>query len=388
MNGVFSTPRKNKMNKIIFTVVCFLFLSCLVPYGFIVSASFASEDSIVCTGHPDYPPFMWQYDNTIIGAGPELIRTVFRELNKDFIITYTGPWARVQEMAQNNKVDFLVGAYSNAERRTYMAYLKPYAKDPTSIFMLKGHTFLFNQRDHLIGKKGITLFGDSFGDDLDRFIKEELDVLRVYDSSSLFKQLISKRVDYILWGDYPCQINAAIKGIDDQITKAVPPLVFENMHITISKKSLHVSLVPEMNNIIARLKENGKIKEMLDKYLTLYATSKKISYAGEKIEVILSNSLAYRQEAVNQILQRSKLISNIRQQTAEENIFRTLEQKNTIIYTSKKFLNGNSRFKWISINGDEGFGFHEAYNGSIVALCQLAYESLLNDGTIKSSMGN
>lgn len=356
------------------------FLSFFILFCSILSAS---ENRIICSGHPDYPPFMWQHENTIVGAGSELIRMVFNELGKDFVIEYSGPWARAQEMAQRNKIDFLVGAYSNAHRRTYMDYLVPYAKDPTSIFVLKKNKFVFNHRDDLIGKKGITMFGDSFGDDLDIFIKEKLKVLRVYDSKSLFKQLSSGRVDYILWGDYPCQINAVMKGFDNQIDKAVPPLVFENMHITVSKKSSHAALLPAMNKIIVQLKNNGSIQKMLDKYMDLYIKLNTDAGAIGDVDVFIAKTLSHKRQLVSQISKRSQLKSSIKLLAADQNIFSVLSQRNTLVYTCKNLVPDYNETRWISINDSEGFVFNKKIDKGVIALLRLSYESMMNDGTIK-----
>lgn len=183
----------------------FLFaaVTLFVLFCFVSIPSWAKDSTVICSGHPDYKPFMWQHNNAIVGVGPELIRRIFTELGKDFTIKYTGSWARVQEMVRQNKVDFLVGAYHNDQRREYMIYLTPYARDPISVFVKKDQSFVFNNRNDLIGKKGVTMHGDSFGENLDAFIIDKLQIDRVYDSTSLFKKILFRQRDYILWGDFP-----------------------------------------------------------------------------------------------------------------------------------------------------------------------------------------
>ncbi len=361
----------------------FIILSILVLLLMLPGGALSGARKITCTGHPDYKPFMWQHDNTIVGAGPELIRLIFKELKKEFVITYVGPWARAQEMIQRNNADFLVGAYNNATRRRYMVYLDAYAKDQTSVFIRHDRQFAFHSRNDLIGKKGVTMHGDSFGDDLDAFVKEQLNVARVYDSSSMFKRLISGSMTYILWGDFPCEINAAMGGYRKSIIKLSPPLTVENMHMTVSKKSEYKVLVPAMNKIIKRLKDSGQVQATLTKYVNLYVQSQMVKaerLKEESITIMVDPRLSDRNDMVRMVSKRiwPKASTEILPGAADYS--RVLNEKN-LIYTLRQSVPKSKQVKWIAVDGDRGFAFHDNFDENILALWRLSYEAILNSGS-------
>jgi polar amino acid transport system substrate-binding protein len=362
-----------------FVISGFLILLLILPWS-----THAGSRKITCTGHPDYKPFMWQHDNTLVGAGPELIRLIFKEMKKDFSITYVGPWARAQEMIQRDNVDFLVGAYNNAKRRRYMVYLDAYANDRTSVFVSLARQFPFHSRDDLIGKKGVTMHGDSFGDDLDVFVKEKLNIARVYDSASMFKRLLSGSMAYILWGDFPCEINAAMGGYKDSIIKLTPPLTVENMHMTVSKKSQFKDLVPAMNKIITRLKNSGKVQDTLTKYVNLYVTSQKVQTEKIKedaVTIMIDGRLSDRENMVRMVSKRIWPKATTKSLPADPDYSRLLNKNTPLIYTLRRYVPKERQDQWVSVKGDHGFAFHKGFDENILALWRLSYEAMLNSGT-------
>ncbi len=231
---------------------------------------------MIVSGHPDYPPFMWKKGNTIAGVGAELVKKICDELDIPFEIRWNGPWNRVQAHARTGHLDLIVGIYSNNERREYLDYTIPYMIDPTSITILKNKPFTFKSSGDLIGKIGITMHGDSFGQKLDDFIKTKLNVKRAYTVDAIFKNLLTERVEYILWGYYPVAINAVTHGVDNEIMILQPPVVTENMYIAFSKKSPFGKYLESFNKIIKRLKDDGTIEQLVQQYLSIYNEEKKI----------------------------------------------------------------------------------------------------------------
>lgn len=360
---------------------------------FVVSTAFfqqaqAQGSTVICSGHPDYKPFMWQHGDVIVGAGAELIRTVFEDMKKPYTIKYKGPWARVQEMVQRNKVDFLVGAYDNATRREYMVYLDAYALDPTSVFVRKDGLFSFSNRNDLIGKKGVSMHGDSFGDDLDAFIKDKLKISRVYDSKTLFKRLVSGQMDYILWGDFPCEINAAMEDIDREIQKLYPPLVMAKMHITVSKKSRFVGLVPQMNRIIKQMESSGRIKKMLDKYMRLYVGSSKVDGKREKdrpVTLAFDPSCDINRDVVLKGTSQVWPGAKIKTLETGSDVSDLIAGNDKVVVTSLSGLKNRRDIEWLAMNDTCGLAYSRNLNENILALWQLQVEALINTGAYSLS---
>lgn len=226
-----------------------------------------AETPIVVSGHPDYPPFMFQSEATIVGVGVDIATIALNELKIPMVVRYTGPWKRVQKNARHGRVDLIVGIYSNSERREYLDYTDPYALDPTTVFTLKDRVFAYESWDDLVGKRGTSMLGDSFGQELDQFIKEHLQLDRVFKVEENFVRLKDGRADYFLWGYYPTLISAKKHGYDAMIDVITPSIVEENMYMAFSKQSSFKKLVPQFNRIIARLKSDGTIDKLIAKHM-------------------------------------------------------------------------------------------------------------------------
>ncbi len=231
-----------------------------------------AENRLIISGHPDYPPVMWKENEKIVGVGPDLAARVFNELGVAYEIRFSGPWKRVQENARSGEIDFIVGIYSNDERKTYLDFTVPYMTDPNSIFVMKNKTFHFDKWEDLIGKKGLTMHGESFGVELDRFIDEKLSMHKAYDVNTIFKLLETGRSDYILWGYYPFLIHIVQTGYKDRIIPLPKNVTVENMYMAFSKKSKYLHLLPEVNRLILKFKAQGQIDQWVKKHLNYFET--------------------------------------------------------------------------------------------------------------------
>ena len=83
-----------------------------------------------------------------------------------------GSWADAQAATRDGKADMIFGVYFNDERAQYLDYVQPaFIYDDVAVFVLKGKGFEFKGQDDLIGKKGVTNEGESYGNDFDAFMK-------------------------------------------------------------------------------------------------------------------------------------------------------------------------------------------------------------------------
>lgn len=249
------------MRKTIAILIIGLFLS--------VNPIFA-KDSLVVSGHPNYPPITWKKGDTIVGVAAELVKTILTELQIPFEIKATGPWIRVQQNARNGTVDMITSAYINEARKHYMEYSIPFITDPSVIFVLKGNGFTLNRWEDLIGKQGTTTLGESYGEEFDQFIETYLKMDRVKTHIQNFKKLEKGRADYMLFPLYPGQVIAQQTGYADMI-EILPKVVYEaNFYVTFSKKSKFKYLLPQINKMIRDLKSKGTIEKWFHQFQTEY----------------------------------------------------------------------------------------------------------------------
>ena len=228
-----------------------------------------SGQEFIASGHPEWAPIMYQKDDLIAGAGPDIAIKVFSDLGIKISSLYKGSWDVVQESAKSGKIDVIVAAYKNAERETYMDYSVPYTVDPVSLFVQKGKEFAYANKEDLIGKKGVVTIGDSYGQEFDDFLKANLSVKAVSTPDEAFALLTSGEADYFIYALYSGQNALTSKKLTGQIVILPNYVSQENFYLTISKKSPLVKYLSQVNSLLDKYKADRTIDKIIEKENTL-----------------------------------------------------------------------------------------------------------------------
>lgn len=243
-----------------------LCLGVFVALTFSGGAAHAADTctKIVSTGHPQYPAIAFKQGDRIVGAAPSLVEAISKDLEIPLESKFVGTWSEAQEAARDGKADMIVGVYFNDERAEYLDYVKPaFIFDPVVVFVAKDKTFDFKDENDLIGKKGATNKGESYGTKLDAFIKDKLDVARTDGIDDALNDLASGKVDYVIAGYYPGDAELSRLGLDDKVKALEPALLSAEMFVAFSKKSPCASLAPKFGEEIAEMTTDGRYHQML-----------------------------------------------------------------------------------------------------------------------------
>lgn len=226
-------------------------------------------DIMEISGLPNYPPVLWKAGGTLIGVGAELAKTICTELRVSFKFKQL-PWLRALSEAEEGEIDMIAGAYMKKDRQEYLDYSVPFMKDPAVVFVMKGRAFPFKDLRDLMGKKGVTMLGYSWGEAFDRFAEEHLDMTTVTKPLQAFKMLERGRADFFVCGLYSGGFVATEMGMADKVESLAQYVSQEELYIAFSKKSRFRHLLPRANAIIGRLKSQGVIDRWIDEYLREY----------------------------------------------------------------------------------------------------------------------
>jgi len=230
------------------------------------NAAFAQDEctKIAATGHPAYPVIAYKDGDSIVGAAPTLVETIAKQINMPLESKYTGTWEEAQAAARDGKVDMIFGIYYNDERATYLDYVQPaFTFDDVAIFVVKGKEFPFSGQDDLIGKKGVTNQGESYGNEFDAFMKDKLDVARANGIDAAFKDLLDGKADYLIAGYFPGLAEAAKEGNKDKVVALNQALLSQEMFVAFSKKSPCRSLASKFGEGITELTTNDSYDQIL-----------------------------------------------------------------------------------------------------------------------------
>ncbi len=235
-------------------------ISCLIVTCISVSNSFAA-DTFIVSGNPKAPPIVWEEYKKLIGVGPDLAKSILTELNLDYDIRVTGDWQQVQDKCKSGEIDMIVSAYKNDERAAYMEYSMPYLPQPTVIVVQKGKEFPFGRWESLIGKRGVSNVGESYGQKFDTFIKEKLSVQFIAFERAI--ELLSRgEADYLIVDLYTALIYTRLLQGENAITLLEPPVTTQNFHMTIGKNSPMAVQMPAINKKLYRLVKDGTVEKL------------------------------------------------------------------------------------------------------------------------------
>ena len=246
-----------------FVLLWFIFLF-LLP----VSVYADSCRSLVITGHPTYRPIAWEAKGKIIGAAPELVAAIAREMGEKKVTSKSfGTWAKAQEAARKGQADIIFGIYKNDERMGYLNYVEPpFMRDPVVIAVRKGYTFPFEKWDDLKNKKGVTNEGESYGNEFDDFMNKNLVVKRAEGIDEAFRELINNKADYMIVGLYPGQNELRRLRAGSKVEFLQKELSSFDMYIAFSKKSKCYDALKDGFSVkIKEYTDQGRMRQLLEK---------------------------------------------------------------------------------------------------------------------------
>jgi polar amino acid transport system substrate-binding protein len=251
----------------------FLCLSVFVALALAGHAAFAADHcaKIIATGHPQYPVIAFKDGDQLVGAAPMLVEAIAKDLKVPLESKFMGPWADAQAATREGQADLIFGIYYNDERATYLDYVQPaFMYDPVAVFVAKGKEFPFTGQDDLIGKKGVTNQGESYGTEFDAFMKDKLDVARSDGIDDAFKDLLAGKADYLIAGYYPGLAEAATAGIKNQVEALNPALLTAEMFVAFSKKSPCRSLASDLGQALTAMTTDGRFNTILADAITAW----------------------------------------------------------------------------------------------------------------------
>lgn len=241
------------------------------------NSSLNTRPTLIASGHGEYPPFMYREGKNIIGVGVDITKLIFSELNINVDSIYVGAWSRVLRKAKSGEIDVVVGIYKTDERLTYLNYpQQPYIAEPVSVFFYHNNQIDYNHWQDLIGMKGGTVLGESFGQEFDSFAKKNLDIIRLSGITQSFKMLKRNRLQYSLYALYPGLIKIIDADMKGQILHSSNYVSTQNAYQAFSKKSNFIKHLPYFNNRVKELKADGSVQRFIDQHMKKLSQSENI----------------------------------------------------------------------------------------------------------------
>ena len=289
-------------------LVCSLFLPFTPPL-------YASESFIV-SGNPNAPPVVWEQNQELVGLGPDLATAILSELKLPFHLRRFGDWQNVQKKAREGSIDLIVSAYKNKEREEYLLFSDPYLSQPTVILVEKGKEFAFTSWDSLIGKKGVSNRGESYGQEFDQFIMDKLDV-SYHQFERAIQILNLGEADYMIIDLYTALIYARLLQGEDRVSILDPPITTQNFHIAVQQQSKLAQYLPQINKKIDDYLKNNMVADSLMKHFdnwqrlinqrSAYLSKQQQSRSDQQVKYLKEQEEMARQRVLRTMVDREGL---------------------------------------------------------------------------------
>lgn len=228
---------------------------------------------ITVAGFIDYAPFgtVIHKEEKMNGTFTTVYQPVLDDMAKEnnLKIIYNTSKMTYPDLVQkvrSGNVDILIGAYHETELYKGLDFVFPsILSNPITVFMLPSRINEVDNMGDLKKLKGIRSSKEYYTD----FVVEQLKPynLELADNSyEMFEKLFTKKVDYILAGQYYGLMEASKLGLRDQISVAKQTLWKMPLFIGVSKLSQHRKmLMQKFTNYSERPENQEKIKQYLIK---------------------------------------------------------------------------------------------------------------------------
>jgi len=202
-----------------------------------------------------------------LGLGIDILQEYSRRHSLRLELKLNLTWTRSLQMLEVGDLDVIAGAYFTKERNETFQYSLPFTYDDIVVFQHKDNRFDVTSIHDLVGFRGARPQGGSYGDYVDIYAQNNLDMIFSPTGNRIFYTLINGRVDYVMLGLYDGLANIYRDNHENVIIPIEPPLLRNEVHLMFSRKSPCLEHVAKINFLISELAENGKLERWTTDHL-------------------------------------------------------------------------------------------------------------------------
>lgn len=214
---------------------------------------------LVMATNAEFPPYEYREGDSIIGIDAEIAKAIADDLGMDLVIEDM-QFDSIIAAVQTGKADIgIAGMTVKPDRLENVNFSTPYTTS-TQVVIIKDGSEIASPSD-LAGKKvGVQLgtTGDTYADDI-----ENAQIERYNKGFEAVQALVQDKVDAVIIDREPAKVfvsqNEGLKILDEEFT-------VEDYAIAVAKNN--DELLAQINESLAGLDESGKLKEIIDKYIT------------------------------------------------------------------------------------------------------------------------
>lgn len=237
----------------------FLCLAASLMMVFSLVACTSKKDELVMATNAEFPPYEYHEGDKIVGIDVEICQAIADEMGRELVVEDMA-FDSVITSVYTGKADLgAAGLTVTEDRLKNINFSTPYATAAQVIIVLDDSEI--SSPDDLIGKTiGVQLgtTGDIYAEDI-----EDATLERYNKGFEAVQALLQGKIDAVIIDNEPAKVyvsqNEGLKIVDEAFT-------YEEYAIAIAKNN--TELLDEVNSAIAKLKESGKLDEIVNKYIS------------------------------------------------------------------------------------------------------------------------
>ena len=219
----------------------------------------AQAGVLVMATNAEFPPYEYHQGDKIVGIDVEICQAIADEMGRELVIEDMA-FDSVITSVYTGKADLgAAGLTVTEDRLKNINFSTPYATAAQVIIVAEDSEIA--SPDDLIGKTiGVQLgtTGDIYAEDI-----EDATLERYNKGFEAVQALLQGKIDAVIIDNEPAKVyvsqNEGLKIVDEAFT-------YEEYAIAIAKNN--TDLLNEVNAAIAKLKESGKLDEIVNKYIS------------------------------------------------------------------------------------------------------------------------
>jgi polar amino acid transport system substrate-binding protein len=210
----------------------------------------------------------------LTGADIELIRAAAEEVGCTLQYREYG-WQRILEQLKTGGIDVATSATLSPERERYAVFSVPYRRAEMAIYVRRGESGRFDipslqsiaGTDFRLGTIGSYEYGAPFSSlILDPAFAER--IRPAADNKAALRRLVDGRVDGFLTDDVGVMVaEAKALGIEAEVERYPLSLPGQQIRFMFSRVSVDPAIVAAFDDSVERMKADGRVQAILEKFL-------------------------------------------------------------------------------------------------------------------------
>lgn len=218
-------------------------------------------------GTDPWPPFTIVNQGKVSGIDYDIVKEIERRMPGVRFRFQEIPWVRALRYMKSGEIDAITGLAKREEREKYILYTSPpyYSDCSSTFYMAKGQGHRIQQYDDLYRFKVGHVLNSAYFSPFDN--DDKLQKYAVTHEAQLLKMIDNNRLDVIIGTNCQVDYHLKLKGLQDSFEQAAyKPGNNVDLYLGLSRKSSIVEILPELNEVLQQLHDEGVIRRITDRY--------------------------------------------------------------------------------------------------------------------------